>query len=234
MKAKWQIAVQPLDGTKILMNPLNSASMTLRRIRKEENEARRKSLPTSIHVSRRSSSYKKRPSTHSVSFQSVPNQTGLGSRHHTVLGIENEASATTAQQQENHRQNMRKSISVSNMDTLIPAEQERQAVRRTTIIANPDEPKPKAQMPSCYIKPHLRYKYDLLTSKRLMFLRRSLPADFVSGSEHQLSSAFSVNSRKSALCALVDLNNQKIKKSLEAKPDIHLQHKLVEFLNSLQ
>ena len=233
MKAKWQIAVQPMDDTKILMNPLNSASMTLRRIRKEESEARRKSLPSSINASR-SSSYRKRPSTHSVSFQSVPNQTGLGSRHHTVLGIDNEASATTAQQQENNRQNMRKSISISNMDTLIPAEQERQAVRRTTIIANPDEPKPKAQMPSCYIKPHLRYKYDLLTSKRLMFLRRSLPADFVSGSEHQLSSAFSVNSRKSALCALVDLNNQKIKKSLEAKPDIHLQHKLVEFLNSLQ
>jgi len=83
-----------------------------------------------------------------------------------------------------------------------------------------------------YIKPHERHKYDLLTFKRMLYLKKNMPLAVTS--KQPLYSAFSVSSRKSALSALVEMNNQKLKKSQEVKPDPELQLKVTEFINVLK
>lgn len=230
MKTKWQLTGQPPDESNIPRTGLSSAAARISSSLQphppsvDQTKTATSRLRHSIPQSGKHSSL----TDNSINLPNVLDSRSslLGSRSHTVIGTEGQRI-----NQKGHRGRVLRIPPVSHQQ--LPPEQERSAVRRTTIILSPDT-NPKPNTPTCYVKPQLRYKYDLLTSKRLMFLRRSLPADFVDGNEHQLSSAFSINSRRSALGVLQDLNNQKIKKSLERKPDTALQDKVMQFFDSLQ
>lgn len=111
---------------------------------------------------------------------------------------------------------------------------ERKTVRKTQLIINPDGSQADCKDSIRYIRPQERHKYDIATSRRLAFLKRSIPADSTASvGRDLLNGAYSTNSRKSALHILVEMNNRKVERSLKVKPNLTLQKKLSDFLKSL-